>query len=301
MRRFLRHIRHKNFLRFPPKIVTVFFAIVIIFSASIVFLQDEQAVSQKESNLHVFTQSVKGAKEKSEESSDISRVASPKIPPSSTPTASPTVATQSVTPTISQQATSQPSYTPTPPATAQSNSSIATGHLPFLGQGDAKVTIVEYGDFQCPYCKSFQSNTLAKIKSDYIDSGKVRFAFRHLPLDFHANAQKAAEAAECANEQGKFWEYHNKLYEKQNEWVGQGSSEAVSSFISYAAEISLEQTSFRTCVESSKNAGAVDGDKSVAQGLGFNATPTFVINSQKIVGALPFETFKQVIEQELAK
>ena len=95
---------------------------------------------------------------------------------------------------------------------------IAPGKLPILGNKDAKVTLVEWSDFQCPYCEQFFTNALGQIKKDYIDTGKAKLYYRQYPLSFHANAQKAAEASECANEQGKFWAYHDQLFQNQQAW-----------------------------------------------------------------------------------
>jgi protein-disulfide isomerase len=95
---------------------------------------------------------------------------------------------------------------------------ISAGRLPILGNKNAKVTIVEYSDFQCPYCEQFFTSTLGQIKKDYIDTGKVKLAFRQYPLPFHPNAEKAAEATECAHEQGKFWAYHDILFQNQAAW-----------------------------------------------------------------------------------
>lgn len=95
---------------------------------------------------------------------------------------------------------------------------IVPGKLPILGNENAKVTLVEWSDFQCPYCEQFFTAALGQIKKDYIDTGKAKLYYRQYPLSFHANAQKAAEASECANEQGKFWAYHDQLFQNQQAW-----------------------------------------------------------------------------------
>lgn len=92
------------------------------------------------------------------------------------------------------------------------------GSLPLLGNKNAKVSIVEFSDFQCPFCQRFFTDALAKIKTEYVNTGKAKLAFRHYPLSFHPNAQKAAEASECANEQGQFWKYHDILFNSQQAW-----------------------------------------------------------------------------------
>lgn len=96
---------------------------------------------------------------------------------------------------------------------------VANGHLPILGDQNAKITIVEFSDFQCPFCESFFTSTFPELKKNYIDTGKVKLAFRHYPLtSIHPNAETAHNAAECANEQGKFWEYHDLLFKNQPTW-----------------------------------------------------------------------------------
>ena len=107
-----------------------------------------------------------------------------------------------------------PAITPTPVI----RTDITPGKLPMLGNKDAKVTMVEWSDFQCPYCEQFFTSALGQIKKEYIDTGKAKLYFRQYPLSFHPNAQKAAEASECANEQGKFWAYHDQLFQNQAGW-----------------------------------------------------------------------------------
>ncbi len=98
---------------------------------------------------------------------------------------------------------------------------VAKGHLPVLGNDDAKITIIEFSDFQCPFCKQFYTDTLPQLKSEYLDTGKAQLTFRHYPLtSIHPNAETAHRASECANEQGKFWEYHDLLFETQDSWSG---------------------------------------------------------------------------------
>lgn len=116
----------------------------------------------------------------------------------------------------------QPAYaqevntdTPSPASVMQ----VGSGHFPVLGNANAPVTVIEFSDFQCPFCESFFKNTFPSLKKDYIDTGKVKFYYRQFPLtSIHPNAQEAAEAAECANEQNKFWQYHDMLFQQQSSW-----------------------------------------------------------------------------------
>lgn len=127
---------------------------------------------------------------------------------------------------IEQELTGRPAPTPTLdptlteiPTFPKAKQDVDAGHLPALGGKNAKVTVVEFSDFQCPFCKAFFDDTLSQLKKDYIDTGKVKMAYRHFPISsIHKNAQKAGEASECANEQGKFWQYHDILFQTQETW-----------------------------------------------------------------------------------
>ena len=162
------------------------------------------------------------------------------------------------------------------------------------GSPDAPVTIVEWSDYECPYCVRFYQQTYAQLKSEYIDTGKVKFVFRDYPLPFHKNAQKAHEAAECAGDQGKYYEMHDKLFES-------GVSGGVAAFKGYASDLGLDSTEFNSCLDSGKHAAEVAADMKAGQAAGITGTPGFIINGQKISGAQPFANFKAIIDAELAK
>ncbi len=157
------------------------------------------------------------------------------------------------------------------------------------GDKDAKVLIVEYSDFQCPFCAKVQP-TVAQIEEEYGED--VALVFRHYPLSFHPNAVPAALASECAAEQGKFWEYHDILFENQN-----ALTEA--DLMSYAKTLKLDEDQFSECYKSQKYQDKVDADFSQGQTDGVTGTPAFFINGQKIAGAYPFAAFKQIIDGEL--
>lgn len=149
-----------------------------------------------------------------------------------------------------------------------------------------KVTIVEYSDFQCPFCKRANDDAVAKVKKNFGDA--VVFEFKHFPLSFHPNAQKAAEASECANDQGKFWEYHDKLF------ANQGSLD-VASLKKYASELGLDSAKFTACLDSGMKAGIVAADMAEGQNKGVQGTPAFFIGDQMISGAQPYESFLPII------
>lgn len=164
---------------------------------------------------------------------------------------------------------------------------------PVKGDEDAPVTIIEFSDFQCPFCARFYSETLPQLQSQYVDTGKVKLVFRDFPLtSIHPQAQKAHEASECADEQDKFWEYHDILFENQ------GSLD-VASLKSYAADLRLDTNKFNTCLDSGKYAGEIRKDTADGAQAGVTGTPSFFVNGQQLVGAQPFSAFQQAIEAAL--
>jgi len=162
---------------------------------------------------------------------------------------------------------------------------------PGKGNANAKVTIIQFSEFQCPFAGRFARDTLPDIKKDYIDTGKVKFVYRDFIV--HSTSQKAQEAAQCANEQGKFWEMHDLLYQNQ------GALE-VDDLKGYAQQLGLNTASFDSCLDSGKYESEVQKDTSDGRSYGVGGTPTFFINGKKLVGAQPYETFQQAIEEALA-
>lgn len=174
--------------------------------------------------------------------------------------------------------------------------SVASEPAAEKGSRDAKVTIVEFSDYQCPFCARYISETFPQINEEYIDTGKVRYMLRDLPLPFHSNANVSAQAARCAGDQGKYWEMHDVLFEKQDEW---SSGDPKETFAKYAGDLGLNTSSFSGCLSDEKYKEEVDRDGSLAQGLGVRGTPGFFINGKLLIGAQPFSAFEQVIEAEL--
>lgn len=163
-----------------------------------------------------------------------------------------------------------------------------------LGNANAPVTIIEFSDFECPFCGKFYTETLPSIKENYIDIGKVKLVFRDFPLPFHPDAQKAAEAAECAGEQNKYWEMHDKIFENQN-------ALSVANLKQYAKGMGLDSAQFNACLDSGKMASEVQKDLADGQGYGVSGTPTFFINGIELVGAQPYSVFDQLIKQALGQ
>jgi protein-disulfide isomerase len=166
-----------------------------------------------------------------------------------------------------------------------------------LGSKQAPLTIVEFTDYQCPFCQRFHTTSFGDLKKNYIDTGKVRFYSRDLPLDFHSNAMRAAEAARCASEQGQFWTLRDVM-------VANPDKLDMDSLVADAADLKMNVKTFRTCVESEKYKNAVQTDVLEAMKIGANGTPTFVIgkstpdgvDGELVVGAQPYPMFDQKLK-----
>lgn len=166
------------------------------------------------------------------------------------------------------------------------------------GAKNPKVYLVEYSDFQCPYCQR-HFPTLQKILQDYGD--KVALAYRHYPLSFHQNAQIAAEASECASEQGKFWQYHDVLFQKGQ---GDGTGLTPPDLEKYAKDLGLDSSKFESCLAAKKYSARVSGDLAEGSAYGVQGTPaTFVVdkngNGELVSGAVPYEQLKAAIDAAL--
>ncbi len=174
------------------------------------------------------------------------------------------------------------------------------GHA-YRGNPEAAVVMVEYTEFQCPFCGRHERITAPQLKEAYLRTGKVLQIFRDFPLEgIHAQARKAAEAARCAGEQGaeQFWAMHGLLFERVDQWADQG--DAVDRFKSYARELELDRLAFNECLDSGRTSPAIDADLEAGLAQGVQGTPTFFLNGYPIVGAQPFSAFQSVIEALLA-
>jgi protein-disulfide isomerase len=187
-----------------------------------------------------------------------------------------------------------PQPAPAPPEKVQMN--IGNGWYA-IGRADAPVTLVEFADYQCPYCKKFHTDAYAELKKNYIDTGKLRFVSRDLPLEFHPFALKAAEAARCAGDQNKYWELRDALYSN--------AAPPNDDVIKKAVEtLSLDAKGFQACLDSEKYKADVQKDASEAAKLQISGTPTFVLakstkdklDGVRLVGAQPFSAFQAAIE-----
>lgn len=177
-----------------------------------------------------------------------------------------------------------------PPPVAKEDLILAENYA--KGNKDAKTTIVEFSDFQCPACKSAEP-TLRKLLSIYGD--KVYFVYRHFPLDSHPNATPAARAAEAAGKQEKFWEMHDKIFDNQKEWEFSKKPDEI--FRRYAEDFKLDMAKYDADVKSDELKQKVKTDRLTGDSLGITATPTFYINGKKTAGVVSFEEFQKEIEK----
>jgi protein-disulfide isomerase len=175
---------------------------------------------------------------------------------------------------------------------------------PVKGDPNAPITIIEFSDFQCPFCSRFSSQTLPLLEENYIDTGKVKLVYKDLPLRIHPNARMAHIAAECADEQGKFWEYHDILFIQQSRWQSLSPSNFDTTLTNFAADLGMQSTDFEACMKSPEIANEVNEDSIEARSYGANGTPTFFIGNEKngfviLVGAQPYSVFETMIDDQL--
>ncbi len=182
---------------------------------------------------------------------------------------------------------------------------ISIDNDPIIGNPDAPITIVEFSDFQCPFCARFHIQTLPLLLEEYIEQDKVKLVFRDFPIQsIHPNALSASVAAECANDQNKFREMHDTLFENQNNWNNLETIDALSLFSQYASDIQLDQELFDSCLNSGKHIPEIQNDLNDGRDYGVSGTPGFFVGNDQIgfvelKGAQPFESFKKVIDAQL--
>jgi protein-disulfide isomerase len=179
---------------------------------------------------------------------------------------------------------------------------VSAADHPSLGPHDAPITLIEFSDYQCPFCQRFFQTTLPVLKTEYIDTGKLRYVFRDFPLDnIHPQARKAAEAAHCAGEQGQYWEMHHLLFQNQR-------ALQVETLPGHARKLDLDDTSFEDCLEQGKYAAKVEKNYAEGTAAGITGTPSFFIGKTGadgtiegtfMRGAQPVTAFRQVIDRLL--
>ena len=176
---------------------------------------------------------------------------------------------------------------------------VGVGHFPVLGDSNAKITIVEFADFRCPFCEQYFTQTASQLYNDYIKTGKVKFYFRNFAFLGPASTV-AADAAECANDQGKFWDFHDYLYKNQPAETDT-SMYNTDTLTQAAVSLGMDGNKFRSCLDGKTDDSKQAKDMSDGQAAGVSGTPTFFVNGMSLVGAQPYSAFKTLIDQELAK
>ena len=202
----------------------------------------------------------------------------------------PTVTTVTA-PAAAQQPSGQLAEVPQPTQNPYTRYDIPTAGYPSLGPDNAKIIIVEFSDFQCPFCRRFHSDTYHELLDAY--PGQIRFVYRNLPLtSIHPNAMPAAIASLCANDQKAYWDFHEKLFD--NDTLDEAT------YIKYATDLKLDVNTFKTCLSSGSHDDFIKKDMDFALNLGVQSTPTFFVNGLAVIGAQPLDNFKQLIDKELA-
>ena len=204
--------------------------------------------------------------------------------------------------TAAAQAKAAPVPAPVAPPSDKVQMSVGRGWYS-MGREDAPVTLVEFTDYQCPFCRRFETGSFAQLKKQYIDTGKVRFVSRDLPLEFHPNATPAAEAVHCAGEQKKFWEMHDAIMSDTATDLG------ADAILKYGQKVHLDMTAFKACLSDKKFEPEIKKDEADAALLGISGTPSFVIGKTatdridgvRIVGAVPYSVFDTAITTALGQ
>jgi protein-disulfide isomerase len=192
-----------------------------------------------------------------------------------------------------QDGNTLPSALPTPAGPVN----VSVGHYPIKGNSNAKVTVIEFADFRCPFCEQWFKAVEPNIIKDYVNTGKVKFAFRNYAFLGPASVL-AANAGECANEQGKFWDFHDYMYKNQPD-ESDTSMFTVDNLTQIAGDLGIDQTQFQSCLSSKKYDKDVSKDLSEGSTAGVSGTPTTFVNGVAIVGAVPYEQIKQAIDADL--
>jgi protein-disulfide isomerase len=189
------------------------------------------------------------------------------------------------------------------PSFAQIRGVVGPDDDPVLGSESAKIYMIEFGDYQCPSCRAFWRDIEPRIRKDYIDKGLVKLVFRDFPLvQIHPEAMLAAMAVDCAADQHKYWEYHDKVFLEQDKQSEDNIVRLTANDLKkWAKDVKMDPAAFSQCLDSQKYHDEVASDKADGDRVGIQGTPTFVINGNVIGGAQPYPAFKKIIDGLLAK
>jgi protein-disulfide isomerase len=176
---------------------------------------------------------------------------------------------------------------------------VAKGYVE--GDTTAPVQVLEFGDFECPQCGQFSVVTEPDVRRQLIQTGKISLRYFDFPLQMHQNTWPASHAAACADEQGKFWPMHDRLFAGQEEWNGQATSNPKKVFMAYATGLGLDTKKFEECFDAQKYQRQIEANKAEAERRQVNSTPTFVIGTKVIPGNLPFDVFKAYVDSAMTQ
>ena len=166
-----------------------------------------------------------------------------------------------------------------------------------LGNPSAPVEIVEFADFECPACGNYATITEPDVRKRLVETGQARMRFYDFPLPMHKNTWTASHAAACANDQGKFWEMHDRLFAGQYEWGGEATSNPLKVIKGYAQQLGLNVDTFTSCVENATHQRQIEANQAEGERRGINQTPTFVIGGKVIPGSLPYDELKKYVDE----
>lgn len=207
-------------------------------------------------------------------------------------------------PTIALTATAQPTATPGvvetddgPVTASMARLRLAAEPYAILGDPNAPITVVEFADFGCEFCRLFHLRTFGALKAEYIDTGRVYYVYKDLPVTSRQGAI-AAQAAECGGALGRYWELHDALFAEPTAWYG-GEAEALERIRAAAEEVGLDASALEACVAGGEQLANVDRNFAEAQTLRIYGTPVFLINAKLLAGAQPIEVWREVLDREL--
>jgi protein-disulfide isomerase len=170
-----------------------------------------------------------------------------------------------------------------------------------IGSADAPVKVIEFADFECPACAQFFTLTEPDVRARLVDSGVVQYTFMDYPLPMHKNTWPASNAAACANEQGKFWEFHDLLFQQQDQWNGYATSRPGGKFKEFAGQVGLDVNKWEECFDDQKYVANIRAHEMEAQRQGASQTPTFIIGSRRVPGSISFDKFRAYVDTALAE
>ena len=187
------------------------------------------------------------------------------------------------------------------PKAAPADLDPAAGAHYVYGRADAPVTVVEFSNYLCPHCKHHSEQNLARIFADYVDTGKVRYVFRDYPFPGQDQVVLAAEAADCAGDQGRYFEYHQLLFRASDQWGRARLDDLPGHFSDYARQLGLDDGIFEACLSRHEKRPLVLADQKLAQKLEIGGTPSFYVNGEFVEGFQPYDKWQEILDKALAE